>query len=233
MSQIHRIFAIVLGLGLPIIPGAAAASTHTEPIAHLRPGDRGETVKDLQKQLHWRGYYWGPVNGVYDQQTRYAVWSLQKRHGLRAQGEVGPRIWRALDHPQRPRPLVRTGRPDRVEIDLSRQLLTVYRTGRPVLISHISTGAEAHYCENGHCGDAITPTGDFRVASRAPGWTTGVLGSMYNSLYFLGGIAMHGSTEVPLVPASHGCVRVPLATSERLFRMVAVGEPVHVRGSFK
>ncbi|MFC7589837.1 L,D-transpeptidase [Nonomuraea antimicrobica] len=133
----------------------------------------------------------------------------------------------------RRRPLVPGGAADRVEISLREQLLTVYRKRRPVLYSHISTGAEVRYCEGGRCGTAITPVGDFRVQSRAPGWTTGRLGSMFNSLYFTGAIAMHGSTKVPLHPASHGCVRLPLETSKRLYEIVKVGEPVYVRGQIR
>ncbi|WP_407941384.1 L,D-transpeptidase [Nonomuraea cypriaca] len=76
----------------------------------------------------------------------------------------------------------------------------------------------------------MTPVGDFRVTQRAPGWTTGPLGTMFDSLYFVGGIAMHGSTKVSLRPASHGCVRLPLETSKRLYELAKIGDPVYVRG---
>ncbi|MEV0617021.1 L,D-transpeptidase family protein [Nonomuraea sp. NPDC050404] len=209
---------------------ADSADTVDTVGAVLRPGDRGEAVRRLQQRLHAGRYYFGKINGVYDEQTKFAVWALQKSRRIMPQGEVGSRVWTALERQSRRKSLVPTGAADRVEIDLRNQLLTVYRNRRPALISHISTGAEVHYCENGHCGNAITPVGDFRVARRAPGWTTGRLGTMFNSLYFVGGIAMHGSTKVPLRPASHGCVRVPLETSKRLYEMVKIGEPVYVRG---
>ncbi|MCP2361747.1 hypothetical protein HD597_008767 [Nonomuraea thailandensis] len=196
----------------------------------LKPGDRGMAVKVLQEKLHRGRYYFGKINGVYDEQTKMAVWALQKHRRIMPQGEVGSRVWAALERSAHRRPLVPNGGADRVEISLRDQLLTVYRDRKPALITHISSGAEVRYCEDGRCGNAITPVGDFRVSRRAPGWTTGRLGSMYNSLYFVGGIAMHGSTKVPLRPASHGCVRVPLTTSKRLFEMVKIGEPVYVRG---
>ncbi|HEX4817924.1 MAG TPA: L,D-transpeptidase family protein [Nonomuraea sp.] len=237
-TKVRGIAALVVGCGLPFLAGGlpagaeAEAETETEAVV-LRPGDRGESVRTLQKQLHHRGYYYGKINGVYDDQTRFAVWALQKNRGMTPRGEVGAEIWKALDRPARARPLVPNGGADRVEIDLRDQLLTVYRHRRPVLISHISSGAEVRYCHNGHCGNAITPVGDFRVARRAPGWTTGRLGSMFNSLYFVGGIAMHGSTKVPLHPASHGCVRLPMTVSKRLFEIVDIGDPVYVRGAYK
>ncbi|MET8861622.1 L,D-transpeptidase family protein [Nonomuraea sp. NPDC004580] len=206
-----------------------AEEVRSKPVL-LRPGHRGEAVRTLQRKLHRGRYYFGRINGVYDEQTKFAVWAFQKHKRMMPRKEVGPKLLAALDKPVRHKVLVPGGAPDRVEIDLRNQLLTVYRDRRPALISHVSTGAEVRYCENGRCGNAITPTGDFRVLRRAPGWTTGPLGSMYNSLYFTGAIAMHGSSKVPLQPASHGCVRVPLETSKRLYQMVKIGEPVHVRG---
>ncbi|MFD0885892.1 L,D-transpeptidase, partial [Streptosporangium algeriense] len=137
--------------------------------------------------------------------------------------------WRAMAGPARVRPLVPGGSPSRVEIDLSRQLLTVWRDGRAVLVSHVSTGARKSYCVRGHCGFADTPPGDFRVGRRVRGWSVGPLGAMYHPVYFNGGIAVHGSTLVPRRPASHGCVRVPLHNAVPLFRMLRPGEPVHVR----
>ena len=41
---------------------------------------------------------------------------------------------------------------------------------------------------------------------------------MYNPLYIVGGIAIHGSLDVPAYPASHGCIRVPMFASQRLPR---------------
>ncbi|MFC7589838.1 peptidoglycan-binding protein [Nonomuraea antimicrobica] len=44
----------------------------------LRPGDRGAVVKALQRRLHAGHYYYGKIHGVYDEQTKFAVWALQK-----------------------------------------------------------------------------------------------------------------------------------------------------------
>ncbi|WP_327585355.1 L,D-transpeptidase family protein [Nonomuraea sp. NBC_00507] len=231
-TKVRGIAALILACGLPFLvstPTGAEEETGTE-VAVLKPGDRGESVTLLQQRLHNRGYYYGKINGVYDEQTMFAVWAVQKSGGLRPNGTVGPEVWKALEGPSRNRPMVPNGGADRVEIDLRDQLLTVYRHNRPVLISHISSGAEQPFCLNGHCGNAVTPTGDFRVTRRAPGWTTGRLGAMYNSLYFVGGVAMHGATRVPPWPASHGCVRLPLAVSKRLYELVGIGDRVYVRG---
>ena len=54
------------------------------------------------------------------------------------------------------------------------------------------------------------------------------LGRLWNPLYFYRGYAIHGSTTVPSVPASHGCVRVPLWEAARLFESIPHGHVVYV-----
>ena len=125
------------------------------------------------------------------------------------------------------------GGSDRVEVDLTRQLLFVYQGGSLTLISHIATGNDEHFCVKGFCRDAYTPTGDFQFQRFVPGWDDSLLGAMYNSMYFtkVDGpfeVAVHGSPDVPLHPASHGCIRVPMHVSERFPTLVHVGEPIYV-----
>ncbi|WP_189245977.1 L,D-transpeptidase family protein [Streptosporangium pseudovulgare] len=195
------------------------------------PGDLGREIVAVKKRLNELGFNVGPPTPVYDSGMRTAVWAFQKANGMRPVDRVDTATWRALVRPARIRPLVRDGEPSRVEIDLRRQLLTVWRHDRPVLVSHVSTGAERSYCERGHCGFADTPPGDFRVGERVRGWSMGYLGAMYYPVYFNGGIAIHGSTLVPRYPASHGCARIPLHNAVPLFRLAQPGEPVHVRRS--
>ncbi|MEV1170293.1 L,D-transpeptidase family protein [Nonomuraea sp. NPDC049784] len=216
--------------GEPPVRAEQPSDEAEESVTILMPGARGDMVQQLQRRLREHGFYFGPMNGKYDIQTRYAVWGFQKSRRMRPMNGVGPKVWQEFDRPRRLRPLVPKGPADRVEINLTDQLLTVYRHRRPVLTSHVSTGAGVHYCEAGHCGYAITPVGDFKVYRRAPGWTHSPLGEMFNSLYFTGGIAMHGSSVVPTKPSSHGCVRIPVPTAVRLYKMVPIGEPVYVRG---
>ena len=51
-----------------------------------------------------------------------------------------------------------------------------------------------------------TPVGTWRVYREVFGWDW----ILYHPMYFLRGFAIHGYPEVPMWPASHGCVRVPL-----------------------
>lgn len=197
----------------------------------MKFGDKSHQIRAMKQRLRELGFDSGVDDGRYGETTRYAVWAFQKVNGLRMTNRIDRDTMWALRHPRRVKPLVRPKLTNRVEIDVRRQLLTVWRDGKPDLTTHISTGANRSYCDNGHCGFARTPVGDFRAGTRAPGWTTSPLGTMFNSIYFNGGIAMHGSSEVPKYPASHGCIRIPIHTSKIIYAMVNSGEPVYVRGA--
>lgn len=197
--------------------------------AMTAPGQWGDDIRDLQTQLRSLHYEPGRVDGFYDTGTVAAVWAFQRAQGLKRNTAVPASTWRRLKHPRKIRPLVRHGSPRRVEIDLRDQRLVVYRRGKPVLITHVSTGSGKRYCSAGRCERAVTPTGDFRVFRRDKGWHRSPLGWMYRPLYFYGGIALHGSTSVPLKPASHGCVRVAMPLADRIARLVRTGDQVFVR----
>jgi L,D-transpeptidase catalytic domain len=136
--------------------------------------------------------------------------------------------------------------PRHVEIDLVKQVMIVFQGGTPTLITHISTGANEKWCEEvtidpgedgnntreqikkGICGDAITPPGIFYFYNRKQGMRESKLGSMYNPVYFNYGIAVHGAILVPLEPASHGCVRIPMSVARYFPALVEYGDRVYV-----
>jgi lipoprotein-anchoring transpeptidase ErfK/SrfK len=74
----------------------------------------------------------------------------------------------------------------------------------------------------------VTPPGSFTIGRRIDGWRTSELGKLYNPLYFNGGIALHGAPSVPLGPASHGCVRLPMHIAEYAPDLLPNGTPVIV-----
>lgn len=61
-------------------------------------GTQSNDVNALQQRLKQWGYYDGPVNGYYGQQTFDAVKSFQRKNGLTADGVVGPSTWGALGY---------------------------------------------------------------------------------------------------------------------------------------
>jgi peptidoglycan hydrolase-like protein with peptidoglycan-binding domain len=174
----------------------------------------------------------GPADGSFGQGTAHAVEGFQKLSGMRPDGVVGPEVAAALAAPAAVvTPLVPDGGPDRVEVDLQRQLLFLYKGGDLRLISHVSTGNNESYCVEGSCNNkAVTPVGAFRFSWRYKGWRQSRLGKLYNPVYFTSsGVAIHGALSVPTYPASHGCVRIPMHIAEYFPSLVAKGDAVYVR----
>jgi hypothetical protein len=217
-----------------------SAPAFTAPSKTLKYGAKGAAVKTLQTRLKQLGYVPGKVDGVYGSGTRAAVWAFQKVQGIKPTSTVASKTWNALEKPKTPKVLVPKGKPTRVEINLTKQIMVLYRGGKRKLISHISSGSGIPYTEwvvwNGRrqkfSGNARTPTGNYKTTWRVKGWHTSYLGSLYNPIFFNGGIALHGATSVPLYPASHGCVRLPMPVAQILPGLLGKGVPVHVRGKF-
>jgi lipoprotein-anchoring transpeptidase ErfK/SrfK len=63
------------------------------------------------------------------------------------------------------------------------------------------------------------------VYLKAPG--TNAKG-MFMSNYFVRGYAIHGNPSVPVLPASHGCLRVPMSEAVPIFNWLAPGDIVDV-----
>jgi hypothetical protein len=210
-------------------PSTPAASTPTQV---LSVGMSGPQVRLLQQRLAALKYYPGAADGQFGTDTLEAVWAFQEVQGLTPSNEVSHAMLAALANPHKPAVLVPGGPSTRVEISLRREVLVLYRGGQVALISHVSTGGGYYYCSPaGGCGYAITPTGDFHTLSFVPGWLQVPLGEMYNSVFFLGtAFAIHGDTYVPLLPASHGCVRIPMDIAAFFHTLVAVpGTAVYIR----
>lgn len=189
-----------------------------------------EEIRQAEKRLADLGFWTGPVDGVWDSSSRHALIAFQKVQRARATGKLTRAEWNALSVATPPRPKEAPG--PHVEVDLARQVLfLVDGQGRVGNILPISSGSGKTFHENGYPETrAITPCGHLEVYSKATGWKTSPLGEMHNPMYIVGGIAIHGSQDVPAYPASHGCIRIPMFASERLPRMVPKGTPVYVYG---
>jgi hypothetical protein len=58
---------------------------------------------------------------------------------------------------------------------------------------------------------------------------------MYNPVFFIGAnFAIHGDIPIPLQPASHGCVRIPVDVANVLYKQIRIspdrGTPIYIRG---
>jgi len=229
----------VAALAAPSAPArpaeAAARAASAAPAAAgrvLQVGSTGSSVRGLQRRLAQLKYYPGAIDGHFGISTLEAVWAFQEVQGLPGKDYVSSAMRRALAHPRAPRVLDRAAGPNRIEINLAIEVLVLYHNNKVQLISHVSTGGGYYYCSpGGGCGVAITPTGNFRTLSFFPGWIQVPLGEMYNSVFFIGtAYAIHGDTDVPLAPVSHGCVRVPMDIAAFFHKLVKIpGEPVIIR----
>ncbi|MCU1499843.1 MAG: hypothetical protein JWM47_3796 [Acidimicrobiales bacterium] len=203
-----------------------------EPPGPLQAGSKGTRTEALQQALEDQHYDPGPVDGAFGGQVNLAVWAFQALHGLPRDGIVTPELEaQILARPAQAMLRPHLG-PTHTEVDLTGQVMIVWRDGAPALITHVSSGSEVAYCENTdqgrNCGSAITPTGVYRYQRRVDGWRVAPLGRLYNPVYFTGGIAVHGAPSVPNGPASHGCVRIPMNIAGYFPTLVANGDTIEV-----
>jgi peptidoglycan hydrolase-like protein with peptidoglycan-binding domain len=206
-------------------------TTTAKPIPPgLARGAKGPAVGALEERLGALRYNPGKVDGVYDAMTQHAVMAFQKVHGLPRTGRATEDVVAALQTAGPPAPMLPGGGPNRIEVDLKRQVLFLYKGGELSNILPVSTGNNKRYCVEGDCAVAVTPGGSYRVGRKIRGLRVSRLGKLYNPLYFNGGIAIHGAPSVPGYPASHGCVRIPMGVSLWFHDTVERGTPVYVLG---
>lgn len=115
-----------------------------------------------------------------------------------------------------------------VEIDKTRQILSAYEGARLVFQTRISSGS----------GSRSTPNGDFKAGEKEWMHYSSLFhhAPMPYSVQVDGNIFIHGFTEVPDWPASHGCIRLPLDgdnPARRFFEWVEEGTPIHITGQWK
>ena len=191
----------------------------------------GPAIQAIQQRLTDLGYWLGPVNGVYGDLTTQAVYAFQKVNGLPIDGQVGPQTAAALSSAKRPVPKSTSG--DLVEVDKTKQVAFVVRNGRVLWAFNTSTGTEKPYTFEGVRYTADTPTGMFTISHQVDGYDEGPLGRLYRPKYFHpDGIALHGYTQVPPHPASHGCVRFTNAAIDFIWNtnLAPLGSRVFVYG---
>ncbi len=196
----------------------------------LRQGDSGPTIVRLQWRLAMLGTYAGPISGEYDQQTAYAVRAFHAYVGLAPTYSFDPSDWSVLEAvPTDPGIPDRWNEPDRVEVDVGRQLLFVVREGEVTAIVPVSTGGGYTYYSDLRSRHVVarTPHGDFQLRWHQLGWSC-LPTCVYKYWGFTDIYGIHGYPQVPNYPASHGCIRVTTWDSRRIEPLMYVGMPLHV-----
>jgi lipoprotein-anchoring transpeptidase ErfK/SrfK len=107
-----------------------------------------------------------------------------------------------------------------IVVSIPLQRAYVYRGGALIGVTTVSTGKPGHR----------TPTGKFDILQKRAKHFS----NLYNNapMPFMqrltwGGIALHAG-QIPGRPASHGCVRLPLAFARNLFGVTSMGGSVHI-----
>ncbi|MEI8321858.1 MAG: L,D-transpeptidase family protein [Actinomycetes bacterium] len=231
----------------------ASGPTTTTPTLKrtLKAGMHGPDVRRLQQRLKDLSFDPNLIDGDFGYNTTQSVWAFEtlvlKTPRTKATGAISPEAWQLMQQdnlivPRRAQAPTET----HVEIYLPEQVMVVFKKGKPILVTHISTGTGEDWCEEvtidpgeqgnpgteplkkGVCGKAVTPGGLYYFYNRKTGTRQSKLGTMWNPVYFNGGIAVHGAAQVPNTPASHGCVRIPMHISEYFQTLVAYGDRVYV-----
>jgi uncharacterized protein YabE (DUF348 family) len=187
-------------------------------------GTASGPVREVQRLLADLGYPVGPVDGVEGAQTRRGLCAWRRLEGLDvSRGSLRPGELEAL-RATTALPAASAGRG--VTVDRTCQVAYYRQDGQWQHVHQASTGA-----------DGLPSPGSYVIQRTRAGWHTSTLypaptPNMYNTLYFHGAIAIHGSNHVPAHPASAGCVRVTPAAADQLFGSLRVGDPVAVIGSY-
>ena len=227
----------------------------------LKEGVEGDDVRMLQTRLAELKFAPGPIDGIYGRSTIQAVWAFEKLvmrvPRNKATGVVTPTMWDVLrgDVQIAARRQADTAR--HAEVYLPEQVIVTFLGGRPTLISHMSSGDNKPWCEEvvidpgeagndspeqiekgeqlkiGVCGESITPAGIFTFTRRSTGTRETKLGTLYNPVYFNQGVAVHGAILVPLQPASHGCIRIPMSVATLFPAMVQFRDRIYVFDGIK
>lgn len=219
------------------LPGKDTPPRHRAGLPPLGEGAEGPEVALLQQELARRHLYRGEIDGEFGAATAYAVvafhkvlgvertWEWEQEDSLRMANFMLPPL------PERP------DEPNRIEVDVGRQVLYLIEDGAVAAIVPVSTaGSYVYYSiRQGANVWAGTPHGDFTLTRHSVGWSCDPLTGwcIYNPWNFTPDYALHGYRSVPAYPASHGCVRIPTWEADLLESRLYIGMPFHVWDEYR
>lgn len=211
----------LLTICLLLISAASMASAQQGRTSPTRAQTR-----EAERRLADMGYWTGAVDGVFDPATRSALIAFQKWEGRPVTGQLTVDELGAIQNSSGPK--ARESGYEHVEVDVDRQVLIVVDDDGSVRVLPVSTGNDKEFFYEGQTSIAYTPRGRFVVYEKGVGWENNVPGSMYYPNYISGGIAIHGSYNVPIKPASHGCIRIPMFAAREISKLLKLGTIVLV-----
>jgi peptidoglycan hydrolase-like protein with peptidoglycan-binding domain len=176
-------------------------------------------VKVLQQRLIEVGYLIPGDDGRFGPGTQNAVLAFQKWERLGRTGLLDATTRARLATAKHPVPLSHGGAGRRAEILLDKQVALLINKDKVVRTIAVSSGKPS----------TPTPPGSYRVYAKIPRrWSTPFREWLPWALPFVGGIAFHEFADVPVFPASHGCVRQAVSVAHWTCSFATVGMPVRV-----
>ena len=183
-------------------------------------------IKEAERKLSELGYWTGPIDGRFDEASRSALIAFQKFESRPPTGRLTLEELEKIRHSTSPE--ARETGYEHVEVDVDRQLLLFVNQEGSVKVLPVSTGSGKQFVDEGQTSVAYTPRGRFVVYEKSHGWEYGPLGSLYFANYISGGVAIHGSRNVPTQPETHGCIRIPVFAARELSQLMRLGTIVLV-----
>ena len=209
-------------LGVCLLLAIVAPLTDAKRRSSLTPAQ----IKEAEQRLSDLGYWTSPIDGRFDPGTQSALVAFEKWENRNVTGQLNLEELEAIRTGTPPK--VRETGYEHVEVDADRQVLLIVNEQGRVKVLPVSTGSGKQFVDEGQTSVAHTPRGRFIVYAKANGWEHGALGSLYFANYISGGIAIHGSRNVPAQPETHGCIRVPVFAARELSQLMPLGTIVLV-----
>ncbi len=203
----------------PATPLQSGLDLPARSVAVVRPtvrfGQTGAAARLLQQELAAL-HYAVPRSGRYDDATARAVIAFRKLTGLARTDQANAVVFQRLAAGSGAFHVRYPGQGPHFEGDLTHQVLAeVLSSGRVRQIFEMSSGKPS------------TPTviGNFSIYLKTIGTNDK---GMVDANYFIGGYAIHGYFDVPIYPASHGCLRIPIPDAAGVYAWARFGYPVDV-----
>jgi len=186
---------------------------------HVPKGHAPADPRGVQKRLVSLGYLpSAAVTGTWNGRTSHAVRAFQAWHRLTRDGIVGPQTLAALENALPPRPKSTIGGRS-VEVYRAQGVTLLVENGKVVRALHSSSAKRGYE----------TPRGSFAIFRKERNsWSVPYQVWLPYASYFNGGIAFHAYADVPAVPASHGCVRLPATEAPVAYSFMTIGTRVNV-----
>jgi hypothetical protein len=238
-----------------VVESTEVPRTTTHLSQPLGRGMAGAEVRQVQERLDELGFFVGEIDGQFGPLFEQALWAYQKLVMNVPRDEVSSiltdDIWQDMQRGISIEPMRSASKGEatrnHVEIYLPSQVAVFFVDDKPAMIVHISSGDGKEWREvvtidpgeygndNGteplvrrEIGVSLTPGGVFRFDRMVDGLRNSALGGMWDPAYFNYGIAMHGAINVPLYPASHGCIRMSQTAGRTFHQFIDVGDQVFV-----